>query len=146
MCINWGATLPLLASEDGTSTTVMLSEVRIGSYLSSLDPRGTWALGFPGASVIAGHFSSDCLVPNDMTTQSDDIDGPANAADNDYAHGMGAYLDAVFQQANARSQHTEGVVVAMCDGSVRFVKNSVSTEVWWFMNARDDGNDWIDTN
>ena len=44
-----------------------------------------------------------------------------------------------FQQANARSRHSGGVNVAFADGSVRFVRNSVSQATWWYMNASDDG-------
>ena len=39
----------------------------------------------------------------------------------------------------ARSLHTNGVNVAFCDGSIRFVQNNVSQAVWWYMNSRDDG-------
>ena len=46
---------------------------------------------------------------------------------------MGAWPGCPFQQANARSRHTGGVNVAMSDGSVRFVRNSISQAVWWYM-------------
>ena len=53
MCINWGATF--VGIPDGTSNTVLLSEVRTGGHLSAGDPRGLWAMGMPGASVICGN-------------------------------------------------------------------------------------------
>ena len=34
--------------------------------------------------------------------------------------------------------------VAMGDGSVRFVKNSITTANWWYMNMRNDGMIWTD--
>jgi prepilin-type N-terminal cleavage/methylation domain-containing protein/prepilin-type processing-associated H-X9-DG protein len=138
MCINYGASLDG-GIPDGTSNTVMLGEVRIGSTLAASDPRGTWAFGFPGASVLAGQASWDCTVPNNGLTLADDV-GPG--AVNDYKHEMGANIVQGYSQAEARSRHTGGVIVAMCDGSVRFVTNSVSQPIWWYMNARDDGAFW----
>src|SRR4029077_1372501 len=48
MCINFGATLTQITTSDGTSSTIMLNEVRTAGHLSPADPRGTWALGMPG--------------------------------------------------------------------------------------------------
>lgn len=39
----------------------------------------------------------------------------------------------------ASSNHTGGVNMAMVDGSVRFVSDTVSQEVWWSVGGRDDG-------
>ena len=142
MCINWGTTLAMLTNEDGTANTVMLAEVRSGAFLSPGDPRGTWALGFPGASVVTGHFSWDCAQPNDHVSSSDDC-GPG--AVDAWQQGMGDCGGCgYFQQAESRSQHTGMVVVSMCDGSVRTVRNSVAKDIWWYMNARDDGTEWND--
>jgi len=69
MCINFGHGIHRIP--DGSSNTVMLTEVRSGSLLSPLDPRGTWALGFPGASVICGQASGDCTVPNTLEENAD---------------------------------------------------------------------------
>jgi hypothetical protein len=133
MCINWGAGIHRI--EDGSSNTVMLGEVRNGAVLSDADPRGSWALGFPGASVLVGHFSWDCTVPNTIEDNADDCEGCIN----DPKNGMGAWPGCPFQQAQARGKHTGGVVVAMGDASVRFVRNSVTQANWWYMNARNDG-------
>jgi prepilin-type N-terminal cleavage/methylation domain-containing protein/prepilin-type processing-associated H-X9-DG protein len=133
MCINFGHGIHRIP--DGSSNTVMLSEVRTGSHLSPLDPRGTWALGFPGASVIAGQSSWDDTVPNTIEDNSDDCEGCIN----DPVRGMGAWPGCPYQQANARSRHTGGVMVAFADGGVRFVRNSISQANWWYMNSADDG-------
>lgn len=37
------------------------------------------------------------------------------------------------------SQHTGGINMAMVDGSIRFVPDSVDLEVWWAIGSRDDG-------
>lgn len=134
MCINFGSTVVNI--RDGSSNTIMLGEVRIGAHLSPTDPRGVWALGFPGASVICGNASWDCVTPNDKSDNADDIEGGVN----DPRGGMGAWQTCPYQQAQARSRHTsDGVNVAMADGSVRTVRSSVAQRVWWAMNASDDG-------
>jgi prepilin-type N-terminal cleavage/methylation domain-containing protein/prepilin-type processing-associated H-X9-DG protein len=140
MCINWGAKLPALSGQDGTANTIMLAEIRVGSHLAPSDSRGVWALGFPGASVICGQSSWDDTLPNTTEDNSDDCEGCIN----DPRGGMGAWPGCPFQQANARSRHTGGVNVAMGDASVRFVRNSISKDVWFYMNSRDDGRAWTD--
>ena len=39
----------------------------------------------------------------------------------------------------ASSRHVGGVNLALVDGSVRFVSDAVSPEVWWAVGSRDDG-------
>ncbi|GIW82659.1 MAG: prepilin-type N-terminal cleavage/methylation domain-containing protein [Gemmatales bacterium] len=135
MCINWGARLIDLTNQDGAAHTILLNELRIGAHLSAADPRGTWAAGFPGASVTSAGWTWDCTGPNNNNPNADDCQGCINAPQD----GMGAWQPCPFQQATARSRHPAGVNSAFCDGSVRFISNDVSQQTWWFMNARDDG-------
>ena len=136
MCINFGSTIANI--RDGSSNTVLLGELRIGAHLSPTDPRGVWALGFPGASVIAGHTSWDCTQPNSKEDNADDCEG----AINDPKGAMGAWQTCPYQQAQVRSRHTGMVNVALADGSVRTVRDSVSKAVWWAMNMANDGITW----
>jgi prepilin-type N-terminal cleavage/methylation domain-containing protein/prepilin-type processing-associated H-X9-DG protein len=133
MCINFGYTIQTIP--DGSSNTVLLSEVRSGAFLDPGDSRGVWALGMPGASVISAQASWDCTTPNDTDDNADDCEGCIDAPQ----LGMGAWPGCPFQQAQARSRHIGGVNVAFADGSVRFVRNSVSQAVWFYMNSSDDG-------
>ncbi|QDU20902.1 DUF1559 family PulG-like putative transporter [Urbifossiella limnaea] len=137
MCINWATMVNRI--EDGSSNTIMLAELRIGSQLGSQDSRGVWALGFPGASVIAGN-GWDCTTPNTTEDNADDCEGCIN----DPRNGMGAWPGCPFQQATSRGKHTGGVVVGFGDGSTRFVRNSVSKANWFLMLSRNDGLNWTD--
>jgi prepilin-type N-terminal cleavage/methylation domain-containing protein len=139
MCINWGAGIHRI--EDGSSNTVMLGELRIGSTLANTDARGTWALGMPGASVIAAQASWDCVTPNNNFSLADDV-GPGSV--DAPLQRMGACTTCGFQQAQSRSRHSGGVQVALGDASVRFVRESVSQATWWSMSSRNDGVSWTD--
>lgn len=37
------------------------------------------------------------------------------------------------------SNHTGGVNLAMCDGSIHFVSDSIDQQVWWLLGSRNDG-------
>ncbi|MBR4753161.1 MAG: DUF1559 domain-containing protein, partial [Thermoguttaceae bacterium] len=39
----------------------------------------------------------------------------------------------------ARSRHPGGVNVAMCDGSVRFVNDTIDRQTWWRLGSMNDG-------
>ena len=39
----------------------------------------------------------------------------------------------------ATSNHPGGVNVAFCDGSVHFIKDSISPQVWWALGSRNVG-------
>src|SRR5262249_61230190 len=69
MSADYGA--PIAAITDGTSSTFQFHEVRIG--VSDKDPRGTWALGLPGASmVVAGRDRNP--TPNDRLDDADEAE------------------------------------------------------------------------
>jgi prepilin-type N-terminal cleavage/methylation domain-containing protein/prepilin-type processing-associated H-X9-DG protein len=47
----------------------------------------------------------------------------------------GSYSDAI----TATSNHPGGVNVAFCDGSVRFVKDTIAPQIWWAVGTRNMG-------
>ena len=49
------------------------------------------------------------------------------------------YRDSGSLVSTASSNHQGGVNVAMVDGSVQFVSDDVSEEIWWAIGSRDDG-------
>jgi prepilin-type N-terminal cleavage/methylation domain-containing protein len=146
--LNWGARIEQI--RDGSANTIMLNHIRIG--LTSGDRRGVWAMGTSGASITAAHAIGDCTVPNDQNEYSDDTED-CNAVRTDLGVGntglgrlkMGCSNDNLPNnwpnfQAQARSIHIQGVLVAMADGSVRFFKDSTDQNTWRWANSRDDGN------
>ncbi len=139
MAINYGTSLTQLTNEDGSAFTILLNEVRIG--VADTDSRGSWALGFPGASVTSANAIGDCTTPNDHNEQSDDV----MHCDLFYYwgigvnDGMGCWSGCWSWQAQARSKHPSGVNACFGDGSVRFIRNTIDQTTWGYMLSRNDG-------
>ncbi len=142
MGINFGSMLHRIP--DGSSNTVLFNEVRIG--VNANDPRGVWALGFPGSSITAGNAIGDCTTPNDANEGSDDIEGCPKF----FYPGIGVrdrcgcstgYGNQGWSswQAQARGRHANGVNVVFADAAVRFVSNAVSQPTWFRMLSTSDG-------
>jgi prepilin-type processing-associated H-X9-DG protein len=130
MVVNGGPTLSTIV--DGTSNTILVDELRIG--WNGNDIRGTWAMGQAGASISSGNGRIDTPTPNVSLSGWDDIQG---CQDNP-AIGMGC-CGCNSWQVTAKSKHTGGVNIGLADGSVRFVKNSVTQQTWFMLHSRDDG-------
>jgi prepilin-type N-terminal cleavage/methylation domain-containing protein/prepilin-type processing-associated H-X9-DG protein len=126
---------------DGLSNTAMIGELRSG--LNSMDIRGTWAMGFSGASM-AGHAKNYNPTPNNKLGLSppkcgdggDELQGSAQFAPmfpTAAQQGMGVNCGSgMFNSGGqVRSLHPGGVNVGFGDGSVRFIKDSISNQVWF---------------
>ncbi len=125
---------------DGLSNTAMTGELRVG--LNSLDNRGTWALGMAGASM-GGHAKIYNPTPNNKNQippptcddggdelQGCDIYGPMFP--NRGQMGMGGTCAKSFNSGGQiRSLHPGGVNVGFGDGSVKFIKNTITQQVWF---------------
>jgi len=146
LAINGGTKLTDIT--DGTSNTVIINEIRVG--LNDRDRRGVWAMGLGGSSLTGALGYGDCGTPNDTAEKSDDIENCTEVK----AAFPGVQIGAKFKmgcsednatnnwpnwQAGARSRHSGGVNAALADGSVRFVRDSISITAWHFANGRADG-------
>ncbi len=106
----------ILAITDGTSNTLMLSEV-IQGQRSDLRGFSWWGPGSGFTTLATPNSSSP-----DYPAQNCDPGAPNPPCQN-------ATSNANINQF-ARSRHTNGVNAALCDASVRFVSNSVSLYSW----------------
>jgi prepilin-type N-terminal cleavage/methylation domain-containing protein len=118
---------------DGSSNTIMVGEIRAG--MVATDPRGVWALGHVGSSSIAGYAQGDDATINAMNSGADDVQG---CTDNPQ-QGLGCWASCPSQQQTLRSLHPGGALSAMGDGSVRFLRNSLSTLSFALLGSGNDG-------
>ena len=151
--LNYGARISEMTSADGTSTTIIFNEIRVG--LNDVDRRGTWAMGVGGASLTCASSIGDSTQPNDSNEYSDDIE---NCNDLRVRAGallvssppslglkrMGCSNDNLPNnwpnwQAQARSLHPGGVQVCFGDGSTRTISNTIAQSTWRLLNSRNDG-------
>ena len=117
---------------DGTSTTIIVDEFRIGSNQD--DIRGSWAMGQTGASISAGNGRIDTPTPNISLSGWDDIQGCVDRPDiNMGCCGCNSW------QVTAKSRHPGGVMTCFVDGHVQFISNNVSQRAWFLMHSRNDG-------
>jgi len=135
--VNWGVNIGQLTNQDGSSNTIMVNHVRAG--FDGNDPRGTWAFGMYGASYTGNCPQGDCRGPNDGGDNSDDVVGCSNRP----AQNMGCW-NGGYGQGNARAAHSGVTVAAMGDASARTISNSISLNTWFFMQSRNDGQNWTD--
>lgn len=134
----------------GLAHVVAIDEVRSGVH--EVDPRGTWALGFAGASITASHglltAEGQPNRPNNRASVGDDFVGCTAltaAVGTDYlaiermpCYAPGDIVSEVNAQATARSMHAGGVNVLLLDGSAHFVADEVDVAVWDHMHRRNN--------
>jgi type II secretory pathway pseudopilin PulG len=125
-----GVSLKLGQVTDGTAYTLMVAEVRVG--VSNRDRRGTWAMGTAGASALFWHgYSGDSNGVNPCNDRSDDIEGCdyLDGTDPGYAYlkkeCMTCWPGCPSYQATSRGRHPGGVLGVFCDGSVRFLPETL---------------------
>jgi prepilin-type N-terminal cleavage/methylation domain-containing protein len=122
----------LVTITDGTSSTIMIDELRIGP--STNDIRGTWAMGQTGASLSAANGRLDTPSPNVSLSGYDDIQGGDDRPD----IGMGCCPGCGSWQVTAKSRHPGGVLAGFADGSVKFISNSIDSRTWFLLHSRND--------
>ncbi|MHC5538318.1 DUF1559 family PulG-like putative transporter [Singulisphaera rosea] len=113
-------TYPVSSISDGLSNTMMVSEAVVGvPGNGALDLRGFTWLG-PCALFTA------YLAPN---STSPDVTFPG-LCNYPYAQNPPCTTADLIWYLAARSRHSGGVNVGMCDGSVKFMKNSINLVTW----------------
>lgn len=123
---------------DGTSNTIIFSEMIVGAKSSStaadpdVDCRGFWGdsfcCGFSGKLSPNSSLGDECQ----SNCKNDPPDTPAVTPYPSYFWGSWANA--------ARSRHPGGVNVCMVDGSVHFVTNTISLPLWQALISANGGN------
>jgi prepilin-type N-terminal cleavage/methylation domain-containing protein/prepilin-type processing-associated H-X9-DG protein len=119
---------------DGTSNTIILSELLLGPHASAAiddtaDIRGLWSADF-GCS-FSGKFSPNASEGDEC--MSNCKDGPDTPIKSFVNSPWGHWANA------ARSRHPGGVNVCMVDGSVHFVANAIDINLWQALISADGG-------
>jgi prepilin-type N-terminal cleavage/methylation domain-containing protein len=139
---------------DGPSNQFMFCELRAG--LSSVDPRGIWAMGLPGASIQNGGRGPYNPGPNNLIgalpggadggDELEDTGGAYTTPITEFctvsgaAMGMGCTTGGTsMTSAMTRSQHVGSVHVAMADGSGRTVSNNIDQLTFIRLSSTKDG-------
>jgi prepilin-type N-terminal cleavage/methylation domain-containing protein/prepilin-type processing-associated H-X9-DG protein len=130
---------------DGASTTIAVDEIRAG--LHAADPRGAWALGQIGASMVARNGKyADLSGPN--PDGSDAIIGCwalkyELGGGFPESQGMPCRKEIGNEELNlkagSRSLHPGGVHVLMCDGSAHFLTDQITRDIWHALHTRSGG-------
>jgi len=129
---------------DGTSNTVMMSEVII-----RIHPSNARVYGEPGSYWLGGYWGevgfTALEVPN--TSVADSIFGTETGTlgckeDNNPFAPCVAGRTSASHRSYARSYHTGGVNALMADGSVRFVSSNIHRPTWRGLSTR-GGNEII---
>ncbi|EDL59899.1 DUF1559 family PulG-like putative transporter [Gimesia maris] len=121
--------------EDGTSNTIMLGEIVVGTATS--DDKGAW--GWCTGALFAGRNSNGILTPNaqvyDRTPYASN-----NTSDNDFNRRNNPDDTNAGSGQAARSSHVGGVHFTMADGAVRFISENVDQTTYLNLLSIGDGN------
>jgi prepilin-type processing-associated H-X9-DG protein len=153
---------------DGTSGTVAFGEVLIGDNSSAANNSAemytnlVWPVS-PNEGNGVNQVAPDCLSYLQTYQASCDAQrkSKANETNDSFSywasgrmhhgplqsmlntpnssHADCSYYNAQGQSGTFRSRHSGGVNVMFADGSVRFVKASISQNTWWSIGTRDRG-------
>jgi prepilin-type N-terminal cleavage/methylation domain-containing protein/prepilin-type processing-associated H-X9-DG protein len=143
MSSNYGAKIQAIT--DGSSNTVLFNEIRAG--ISPFDLRGTWAMGFCGASITSAGRQVYNPTPNNSLGDSG-VDGDEMQNCNKFwfvgigsQQRMGCMVSPKKHNASAmaRSLHAGGVNACFCDGHVQFITESITEYTWGLLQSKADG-------
>jgi prepilin-type processing-associated H-X9-DG protein len=126
--------------KDGTSNTVFLGEVLQGAQY---DVRGMMWSSVPGGASFMTRFTPNAFQDYLGAVNGGDFlnNKPTYFCTPEPVLGLPCFPSAGDNDAfaGARSRHPGGINVTMGDGSVRFIKNSISAPIWIGLNTINSG-------
>jgi prepilin-type N-terminal cleavage/methylation domain-containing protein/prepilin-type processing-associated H-X9-DG protein len=141
--------LPLAAVTDGTSHTAAFSEHQKGDFNQGIaSPTDTFQPGTHPANADEAMAQCNAIDITNLAFQGrSDIGAPwiqGYHSTTQYFHvlppnGRSCMFPPGRIATSAASQHPGGVMVALCDGSVRYVSETISIQTWRLMGQRNDG-------
>jgi hypothetical protein len=140
-----GSGMPTSKIKDGTSKTIVVSEVlsidgRAGADVtSSEDLRGTWACPSMGASAYTHWMRPNSTKPDVINSCEDDVADLPPTTNLLCQEKAPRGQSAGDTYAAARSRHTGGVVAGRADGSVGFYVDDLDIHVWLALGTRAGG-------
>jgi prepilin-type processing-associated H-X9-DG protein len=110
---------------DGTENTLMVAEIIVSPDVTGHDVRGRmYNPARQGSSLFTTHFTPNNLATPDTLEYCQSIHmAPCTATTTNI-------------NLTSRSYHTNGVNTLLCDGSVRFVSDSVNAATWTDLGTR----------
>lgn len=134
---------------DGTSSTAAFSEHQKGDFNNGIaTPADTFDPGIHPANADEALAACNAVDPNSLSMQGvSDVGAPwleGYHSTTIYFHvGPPNSRSCMYPPGrigtSAASQHPGGVMLALCDGSVRFVSQTINLQTWRDIGQRDDG-------
>jgi prepilin-type N-terminal cleavage/methylation domain-containing protein/prepilin-type processing-associated H-X9-DG protein len=141
--------LPLASISDGLSNTAAFSEHQKGDFNQAVStPADTFQPGTTPANADEALLQCNAIDVDNLTYQGrSDVGAPwiqGYHSTTIYFHvlppnGRSCMFPPGRIATTAASQHPSGVMVAMCDGSVRFVQETIDLQAWRYLGQRNDG-------
>lgn len=134
----WDRSKPLKTTfgslTDGTSNTLMMSEQIVPRLDATTDHRGDIINDNGAGNIFMTLFTPNSGIDN---LRAAFCPGPSSPSHDPTLPCQPA--DGELLRTAARSRHSGGVQVTMCDGSVQFVSNNIALAVWQALSTANGG-------
>jgi len=144
-----GTCYGIQAITDGTSNTGMFSEHLTGDFSNAISsPEDTFEPGTHPTNPMQAIAQCAAIDPTNLSFQGvSNVGAPwiygYHSTTSYYHAGLPGTRSCMFPplriMTTADSKHPGGVNLLMADGSVRFVKTSISLQAWWALGSRNGG-------
>ena len=121
----------ILDLTDGTSNTLLLSEIIMAKGDGEFDIRGDFLNDDRPCTMFMTIVNPNPITVKDVSPYCNDVTYPGNPPCTNVASGN------AFK--SARSRHTGGVNVLLGDGSVRFIRDSIANVTWRALGTMNGG-------